>query len=225
MLINLELPERITEESHRLKTCEVKHWSSSNKSREGLSFYELIKRSCLYKSLHGWEDGITITPRQKCQASLVMQESCYVAMTRLVHFPNLRLYAIFLCTTKHYLGHGNTNVKCYRMRIVVVWAMGTNNPTSFTLSLSFLPVPPFFPHSSVFPLFHCFPLSYALCCLSLPVSVLWHTRHVHLFVESVVVMLCGSCWGQWPLGVLWCNDPCHRLSTPSGQLRREVDGR
>lgn len=100
MLINLELPERITEESHRLKTCEVKHWSSSNKSREGLSFYELIKRSCLYKSLHGWEEGITITPRQKCQASLVMQESCYVAMTRLVHFPNLRLYAIFLCTTK-----------------------------------------------------------------------------------------------------------------------------
>lgn len=182
MLINLELPERITEESHRLKTCEVKHWSSSNKSREGLSFYELIKRSCLYKSLHGWEEGITITPRQKCQASLVMQESCYVAMTRLVHFPNLRLYAIFLCTTKHYLGHGNTNVKCYRMRIVVVWAMGTNNPTSFTLSLSFLPVPLF---SSVFLIISLFP-AFLRSLLSFPSCVCAMAR-------TTCPLVCGEC--------------------------------
>lgn len=75
-----------------------------------------------------------------------------------------------------------------------------------------------FLHAFIFPFI--FPAPSHSLSHALPfVCLQWHTGPVHLFVESVVVMLCGSCRGQWLQGVLWCNDPCHHLLPPSGQLR------
>lgn len=65
-----------------------------------------------------------------------------------------------------------------------------------------------------------FPLSFSWFYISL--SVMWHIGLVQLYVDTAVVMLCGSCWGQWLPGILWCNDPCHHFSAPSSHSRGEM---
>lgn len=98
---------------------------------------------------------------------------------------------------------------------VCVWWGGGSKLRPGTWSFVSSPLPfrliPFFPShlssdsscSAILP----FPLT-------LPVSAVCHTGPVHLLVDSVSVISCGSCWGRWPAGVLWCNDPCHCLPPP-----------
>lgn len=57
-------------------------------------------------------------------------------------------------------------------------------------------------------------LSFLWFCPPSTESAVWHIGSVHLLVDSVPVILCGVCWRWWPVGVLWCNDPCHCLPLP-----------
>lgn len=127
-------------------------------------------------------------------------------------WPNIWLSTVIPCSSKHYLGHRDANVKCVCL-CVVGWGSKLRPGTwSFVSSpLPFRLIPLFPSHlssdssrSAILP----FPLT-------LPVSAVCHTGPVHLLVDSVSVILCGSCWGRWPAGVLWCNDPCHCLPPPS----------
>lgn len=115
-----------------------------------------------------------------------------------------------LLQTEHYLGHRDTNVVC-PMRIVVIWAQGINLGLPRGALLLFLPlfclILPLPSHLSSHSTLLPFPFT-------LHASAVCHTGPVHLRVGSVSVILCDSCWGRWPAGVLWCNDPCHCLPPP-----------
>ena len=161
---------------------------------------------------------------------MVIRASSEVAMTSLTSSPrflNLWLHADFLSQEIQIVG--NTNVKCFQRDNSCDLDPGDKHGSA--------PVPSLPQHSLPFTFWSLVPSFVFLVTftsplspppppppplsLSLPpahVSALWHTRPVHLFAESVVVMLCGSCWGQWPSGVLWCNDPCHRLWAPPPPL-------
>ena len=158
---------------------------------------------------------------------MVIRASSEVAMTSLTSSPrflNLWLHADFLSQEIQIVG--NTNVKCFQRDNSCDLDPGDKHgsapvpspaafpPFHFLISRSLLRLS----RDIHFPSLSPPPLSLSLSPPPAHVSALWHTRPVHLFAESVVVMLCGSCWGQWPSGVLWCNDPCHRLWAPPPPL-------
>lgn len=144
---------------------------------------------------------IWLPGRRKCHISLV-----FWIKSSEVAWP-LTFCSLFM-SSKHYLGHRDTNVK------YVQWEQLWLGPWRWTWAccvvLCFCPS---------FPSFISFPLLLPFFPLILPLppsteSAVWHTGSVHLLVDSVPVILCGVCWRWWPVGVLWCNDPCHCLSLP-----------
>lgn len=134
--------------------------------------------------------------RRKCHISVVSEKSSEVAWP-------LTFCSLFM-SSKHYLGHRDTNVK------YVQWEQLWFGPWGWTWAycvvLCFCPS---FPSFISFP-----PAPSFLSSDSATESAVWHTGPVHLLVDSVPVILCGGCWGRWPVGVLWCNDPCHCLPLP-----------
>lgn len=211
-------------EPQRLREHKLKSWHAFSK-RTGLFFSEPTKGSCCVKKKMCVGDGlVAITWRQKCQTS----EVAMVSLTSTIRaqpltFCNLSMFKQTLSGSWKYkcqvFPHENSSD---------LDPEGKQGPiVSFSLSVLSLsdlssPLVHFmFPVTSSLSLSFTFPAF----SRSLPASAMWHTGPVHLLVDSVVVISCGSCRGQRPAGVLWCNDPCHRLSPPSGQWQGEVDGR
>lgn len=105
-----------------------------------------------------WVGGglITITWKQKCQPLWCKRQLRWQWpgwQPPCLH--DLWLFAIFPCSSKHYLGHGNRNVRYFRMTIVVIWTLEPNRGQVFISEL-YLPL-----FTSAFP--SLYSLSPSLC--------------------------------------------------------------